>query len=192
MSGENAGSVIGRSAHVRGRVTGDGDLEIHGHVEGEVTVSGELIIETHGLVGANLSARRVIVRGAVRGDLVADESVSVEDGARIVGDVRAPRVSISQGALVRGYVQTAASDAAPVRAATKVAAAPARAPKAAASAPVRVSSGAHMPTHAVAPRPATLAGVAPPAASAPRRGPPPPVVPALKKGAKGVMAKKRG
>src|SRR5437762_10732550 len=98
-------TVISRSARVRGRVTGSGDLAIEGFVEGEVQVAGELVVEASGLVAATLAARRVIVRGAVRGDLVADEAVSLEDGAKVVGDIRAPRIAISTGALVRGYVQ---------------------------------------------------------------------------------------
>ena len=105
-------TVIGRTSHVRGKVTGQADIEIHGHVEGDVAVGGELVVESQGLVAANLSARRVIVRGAVKGDLVAEEAILLEDGARVVGDVRAPRVAITPGALVRGYVQTAGSDGA--------------------------------------------------------------------------------
>ena len=63
-------TVIGRGARVRGRITGASDLEIHGHVEGEVEVDGEVTVEADGLVASNLTARRIVVRGAVKGDLV--------------------------------------------------------------------------------------------------------------------------
>ena len=217
-------TVIARGAHVRGRVTGDADLEIQGHVEGEVIITGELTVDTHGLVLANLSARRMIVRGAVRGDLVAQESVLLEDGARVVGDVRAPRVSIGQGALVRGYVQTGASsgaaasassarasardadknadkNAAPAarfQAVAKPSAAPipatipgtrAHAPSSSSAMSSSLSSvTSHAASHGASHRGAALAGAAPATA---RRGPPSPVVPALKKGAKGALAKKK-
>ena len=92
---------------MRGRVTGSGDLEIQGRVDGDVSVTGELTIDSHGLVGSNVNGRRLVIRGAVKGDLQADESIALEGGARVVGDVRAPRVAIAPGALVRGYVQTA-------------------------------------------------------------------------------------
>src|SRR4051794_38300138 len=105
-------TVIARSARVRGRVTGAGDLSIEGWVEGEVEVSGELVVEGTGLVAANLAARRLVVRGAVKGDLVGEEAVVLEDGAKVVGDVRAPRIAIAPGALVRGYVQTAGAEGA--------------------------------------------------------------------------------
>src|SRR5579871_4900077 len=99
-------SVIGRATRVRGRVTGAVDLEVQGFVEGEIAVGGDVTVDAHGLVGASVQGRRLVVRGAVKGDLLGEEAVVLEDGARVVGDVRSPRVAIAPGALVRGYVET--------------------------------------------------------------------------------------
>src|SRR6202047_2803227 len=90
-------SIIGRSARVRGRVTGAVDLEVQGFVEGEIAVGGDVTVDAGGMVGASIHGRRLVVRGAVKGDLVGDDAVLLEDGARVVGDVRAPRVSIAPG-----------------------------------------------------------------------------------------------
>lgn len=191
-------TVIGRATFVRGRVNGNGDLEIAGRVEGDVTVSGEVVVEASGLVAANVSARRIVVRGAVKGDLVAEEAVVLEAGARVVGDLRAPRIGIAAGGLVRGNVQTGGAGPARPRAAATTASraatpartaapAPVAVPKAAASRPA-VTNKAAAATHtapaakASAARGATLAGARP--------GPPPPVVPALKKGTKAVHKKR--
>src|ERR1700722_4212476 len=119
-------TVIGRGAHVTGRMTGAVDLEIHGRVDGDVAVDGEVTIETEGLVGANVGARRLVVRGAVKGDLTGEEAVLLEKGARVVGDIRAPRVAISPGALVRGYVETGQAGAASRRRAPATARPPAQ------------------------------------------------------------------
>jgi cytoskeletal protein CcmA (bactofilin family) len=163
-------SIIGRTTRIRGRVTGDVDLEVQGFVDGEITVGGDVTIETQGMVGAGVRGRRVVVRGAVKGDLVGEEAVVLEEGARVVGDVRAPRVAIAPGALMRGFVETGEGGGAPAR--TSRAQQPAARPIAV---PVRVAA---VP-------PPVQAQVAP----APRR-PPPPVIPALKK-AKGQIAKKK-
>src|SRR5215472_14730129 len=109
-------TIIGRTARVRGRVTGEVDLEVQGFVEGEIAVGGDVTIDAHGMVGAGVHGRRLVIRGAVKGDLVGDESIFLESGARVVGDVRAPRVAIAPGALVRGYVQTGDADASGARA----------------------------------------------------------------------------
>ena len=184
-------TVIGRASFVRGRVNGSGDLEIAGRVEGDVTITGEVTVESSGLVAANISARRIVVRGAVKGDLTAEDALVVDAGARVVGDLRAPRIAIAQGGLVRGHVQTGAAGAAKARSSSasarvtmpsaKAAAPPAAksVPKAAPSRPAATASKNNgKPAH----RGSTLAGARP--------GPPPPVVPALKKGTKAVHKKR--
>lgn len=186
-------TVIGRASFVRGRVNGTGDLEIAGRVEGDVTVTGEVTVESSGLVSANISARRIVVRGAVKGDLNADDALHLESGARVVGDLRAPRIAIAPGGLVRGHVQTGAAGAAKPRAASASAratvpsATAASAPRAASkpipkAAPSRPAVAASKNNGKPAHRGATLAGSRP--------GPPPPVVPALKKGTKAVHKKR--
>jgi hypothetical protein len=126
----------------------------------------------------------------VKGDLNGEEAVLLEEGARVVGDVRAPRVAIAPGALVRGYVDTgngtSSAPAAQARAARAQPAAQRHAPPA----PARAAVPAHRPV-AATPVVHALAGTrALPAAEKPARRPPPPVVPVLKK-AKGQMAKKK-
>jgi cytoskeletal protein CcmA (bactofilin family) len=186
-------SIIGPSTRIRGRVTGDVDLEVQGFVEGEIAVGGDVTIDAQGVVGAGVRGRRVVVRGAVQGDLHGAEAVVLEDRARVVGDVRAPRIAIAPGALVRGFVETGESGA-PAKTA--------RAQQSAirpVAAPVRVAPPAMAHVAAVA-APAKPIDRAAPAAHAadgnavsvtpgPRR-PPPPVIPALKK-AKGQIAKKK-
>lgn len=183
MATGNGTTLIGSGTFVRGRVTGTGDLEIAGRIEGEVSCTGDVTVESSGLVGAGISARRIVVRGAVKGDLVAEDAVVLEAGARVVGDLRAPRIAIAPGGLVRGHVQTGGAGAARPRASQAAAArAPQAAPKAAARAAppppprvVEVASKKH----------------AAPATSTHRRvGPPAPVVPVLKKGTKATQKKR--
>ncbi len=66
----NNASVIGRTTKVRGRVTGAVDLHVEGFVDGEIAVSGDVTVDAHGLVGASVQGRRLVVRGAVKGDLL--------------------------------------------------------------------------------------------------------------------------
>ncbi len=98
-------TVIGRGTRIRGKVSGSGDLEIDGQVEGEVSVEGDLTVGSTGIVSSDLAGRRIIVRGAVQGDVTGEESIALEDGARVVGTVRAPRVAILPGALMRGRLE---------------------------------------------------------------------------------------
>ncbi len=246
-------STIGRGTTIRGSVRCDGDLDIHGFVEGSVNVKGELVIAETALIKSDVSGRRVIVRGAVAGNVSADELIVVEPGARIVGDIGAPQIGIRPGGLIRGHVATGAplparapqaattqaaksrpgtttpavpatrQGAAPAPAA-RAAAVPARAPApspaakpAPAPAPVRAPAPPRAPTPTRAPVPTPPAPVvvaAPPppepgdevvaaevptdeptehlASEADGNGPPPPVVPAVPKGAKAQVRRGRG
>ncbi|MBI4950760.1 MAG: polymer-forming cytoskeletal protein, partial [Myxococcales bacterium] len=100
------GSTIAEGTVIKGRISGDGDLEVHGHVEGSIELAGELTVGATGLVKSDLRARRLTVSGAVRGDLHATEAVVLEPGARVVGDLVAPSVGVREGALVRGRITT--------------------------------------------------------------------------------------
>jgi cytoskeletal protein CcmA (bactofilin family) len=188
-------TVIGKGARVRGRIVAAngaaGDLEVLGFVEGEIAIGGDVTIDSTGVVGANVAGRKLIVRGAVKGDLTAEEAVLLEEGARVAGDVKAPRVAIAPGALVRGYVETGQAGRSAGRAASRpqAAAAPKPASQQAAKAHTAPAKSAHAPAPAI-----RLAGGRPPEASASAgkgaRRPPPPIVPVLKK-AKGQIASKK-
>ena len=50
---------------------------------------GEVIVEEGAEVRAEVRARRVIIRGVVRGDVIANE-VRLEEGGRLIGGLRTP------------------------------------------------------------------------------------------------------
>ena len=101
-SGNN--TVVGPSILISGRLTGDEDLTVRGRVEGEITLSHTLIVEPSGVVKANVAVRNAIVSGVVVGNINATESVELTREGRMVGDIRAPRVIIVDGASFRGRV----------------------------------------------------------------------------------------
>lgn len=185
-------SVIAGSAVIRGNVRGDTSLEILGRVEGDVGVTGDLTLGPDAVVIGTVSGARVVIGGSVEGDVTGTEAVVVEDTGRVVGDLLAPRIGVSEGAHVRGSVRTDGNGKDGSNGAR------ASAPRAAAeprSAAAELRSAA-APVERVA-RPVMVAAPAAaqpaPAASAPKpplakRAPPPPVIPAPRPG---VRARKK-
>src|SRR5919201_5791234 len=104
-------TVVGQGIFLRGSIRGEGDLEIRGRIEGDVEVVGEVTIGDGALIKADINARRITVRGAVAGNLTGEEGVRLEEGARVVGDVRGASIGIAEGALLRGNVQTGNAEA---------------------------------------------------------------------------------
>lgn len=117
-STKTGASKIGPGVVIRGTIRGDGDLTVEGRVEGSLDVSGEVQVEGSARIRASIAGDRVTVRGAVAGDVRGNESVVLEDGARVVGDLSAPSVGIRPGGLLRGYVSTTGKSA-PARAGAK-------------------------------------------------------------------------
>jgi cytoskeletal protein CcmA (bactofilin family) len=99
-------SVIGAGTVISGHVRGQGSLEILGRVEGDVSVTGNVVIGPEGRVRGSVNGAELRIAGHVQGDLRGAIAVLLEAGARVVGDISAPRVGIAPGALARGHVQT--------------------------------------------------------------------------------------
>lgn len=98
-------SVFPAGLRLEGTIEGDGDLVVAGVVVGGVSVSGQLVLEESGRIEGDVQAMGVIVRGVLAGNVEAKETIRVEPSAVVVGDATAPRVSIQQGAKVRGKVR---------------------------------------------------------------------------------------
>jgi cytoskeletal protein CcmA (bactofilin family) len=181
-------SVLSESTSIRGKVHGEGDLEVRGRIEGVVDVTGQLVIADGALIRANVRGGRVVIRGAVVGDVSATEAIVLEDSARVVGNLTADRIAIALGAQIRGQLtmDVGMGEEGARRPAARAAAAPAkpmarreplppaRSVFATRKAPVAAESRAHTSAkEAVAPK-----------------APPAPVVPSIKKGAKASPKKK--
>ncbi len=178
-------TVIGESILISGKLTGDEDLTVRGRVEGELTLSRTLIVEPSGVVKANVAVKNAIVSGVVVGNINATESVELTRECRMVGDVRAPRVIIVDGASFRGRVDM--GDVEPGRLPSERTPRPQLRPTtvrpALSSGPSRPTPPAPAPTRVEARKPTVPAAPAKPPAP-----PPPPKVEA--KGEKAVEAKK--
>jgi cytoskeletal protein CcmA (bactofilin family) len=187
------GSVIGRETVVRGNVRGSGGLEILGRVEGDVNVEGDVLLAESAAVRGSISGTQLTISGAVMGDLRGSEAVLVESGARVVGDLLAPRIGIAEGALVRGNVRTEGEPALAPPAARRPA--PAQRPASSFSAARMAVPSITRPSEPRAtdrePRTVERAEVkaqaveAAAAKSSPEHEPPPPIVPVLPKNARG-------
>ncbi|MBN1960071.1 MAG: polymer-forming cytoskeletal protein [Deltaproteobacteria bacterium] len=104
MVDNDTSTVIGESILINGNLQGDEDLTVLGRVEGTVNLTKTLNVEESGIVKANISVRNAIISGVVVGNINATESVEITEVGRMVGDIKAPRVIIVDGARYRGAV----------------------------------------------------------------------------------------
>ncbi|GAC1575670.1 MAG: hypothetical protein NVS3B20_07320 [Polyangiales bacterium] len=195
-------SVLGESTHVRGRVGGKGDLEVRGRIEGEIDVVGALVIEVGAVVRASVRGESVVVRGALLGDIDASHSIALDASARVVGNLRSPRIAIALGAQVRGELDMGHVGAVHEGDGHRAVASTPRAAAFRAATPTPVAQ----PTRAPLPPARSVVVTRKLEASAPavvnainavssndfsaKKTPPEPIVPALRKGAKAAPKRK--
>lgn len=99
-----AAGVIGRGLYIKGEIHGEDDLIIEGTVEGTLTMAKNLTIEIEGRIKANIQTENVIIKGQMEGDLNAREKITLHRGARLVGDMLAPRIEVEDGAYYKGNI----------------------------------------------------------------------------------------
>jgi cytoskeletal protein CcmA (bactofilin family) len=97
--------IIGKNITIRGNLSGGEDLVVEGRVEGTVNLSNHLTVEGSGIVEADLDVEDLTVNGTVHGDIRASRSVAINANARVVGNIRAPRIIIEDGARFKGRVE---------------------------------------------------------------------------------------
>src|SRR5437762_430094 len=83
---------------VRGEITGEEPLTILGTVKGKIAVAQNLLVEQGATVEANVEAQTLTVGGRLTGNVLARERVELRSDAKVIGDVKAPRIVIADGA----------------------------------------------------------------------------------------------
>lgn len=101
----NEPSLLPEGLRVVGDVESGEDFVVCGEIDGEVRVAGALVIEPGGTVRGPVEATVVIVRGVLVGDAHALEMIRVDARGRMVGEAKAPRVNVVEGAMFRGRVE---------------------------------------------------------------------------------------
>ena len=87
-----------------GSACGDEDLVIQGTVKGKISLKESLFVEGSGVVEADIETQNVDIAGRVTGNIVATDKVELKQDCRVVGDIKAPRILIADGASFKGNV----------------------------------------------------------------------------------------
>ena len=96
---------IGQSVEIRGELNGNEDLTIEGKVDGKITLKGHsLTIGANGKIKGEIFAKTVLVVGEVNGNVAADDKIEVAATGSMLGDIRAPRVILADGARFKGAI----------------------------------------------------------------------------------------
>ena len=97
-------TVFGKSMRIVGEVSSDEELYLDGELEGKLHLKNRLTIGPDSKVNANIKAQEVVVFGTVRGNVEAENRISLRAGATIVGDIKTAGIVIEDGAYFKGGI----------------------------------------------------------------------------------------
>ncbi len=94
--------VVGAKTTIKGEIHGDEDILVEGTVEGQIHITKDLRVGPGGVVKAKVQAQSVVVSGELLGDCQATHRVEIQASGKLLGNIRAPRVVIAEGASFKG------------------------------------------------------------------------------------------
>jgi cytoskeletal protein CcmA (bactofilin family) len=99
-----ASTVIGAGITIDGEVTSDEDVIVQGTLRGKLIAKDGITVDSGGAVEADISGGPVAVAGSVTGNITSTDRVDLQNGAKVVGNVKATRITIADGAQFKGNV----------------------------------------------------------------------------------------
>lgn len=98
-------ALISAAMEVEGTIRSNEDILIEGTVKGSITALDSVVtIGPKGRVEADVFADTVVINGNMTGDVQAGELIAVRQSALVVGNLKAPRISIEDGSRLRGTI----------------------------------------------------------------------------------------
>lgn len=104
-------ATIGRTLFIKGEISGSEALYIDGRIEGKITMpDSRVTIGRNGKVDASIQAREVVVMGKVTGNIECSDRVDIRSEGSVSGDISTVRISVEDGAALKGGIQVHAAD----------------------------------------------------------------------------------
>lgn len=93
----NITTLLGQGSEFSGKLTFEGTVRIDGRFSGEIYSEGTLVVGKGAEISADITVKRLLVKGAVEGNLTAEESIEIHSPARVRGKLVCPELEIQKG-----------------------------------------------------------------------------------------------
>lgn len=100
-----AATVIAENYTLKGRIHGQGPIELKGRMEGHLDIRGRVSISSGASVEGEISAEELEIGGKVEGHLEVTRQLILGPTARFAGSAAAVRIAMAEGACLNGDVR---------------------------------------------------------------------------------------
>ena len=98
-------TILGPTLEIDGEIEGEEDLVIQGKVKGKITSKKSLTIDQSGQLEAMVVTDTMTVSGKLEGNVEAATRIEIRADGNVVGDLKAPRIIIADGAKFKGHIE---------------------------------------------------------------------------------------
>jgi len=109
---------LSSDVEIKGTLKFQNDLVFDGKIEGEIQSNATLTVGKSAHVQGEVKSKSVIIHGSVQGNIDAAERVELKATAQLIGDLRAGRIIIEDGATFVGKSEVSPNKSALQRAET--------------------------------------------------------------------------
>ncbi len=95
-------NVLSSDVEIKGSLKFQNDLIIDGKIEGEINSPGTLTVGENAEIRGEIKTKSVTVLGKVNGNITVDERCELKARAQLIGDLKAARLVIEEGATFVG------------------------------------------------------------------------------------------
>lgn len=97
---------LGPSIFLKGELSGEEDVVIEGQYKGKIDLANHNILVGRGAkVEADIRVKNITINGTVEGNIDASGKIFISKEGQMKGDLKAPKISIMEGAKFMGGVK---------------------------------------------------------------------------------------
>jgi cytoskeletal protein CcmA (bactofilin family) len=103
-------TVVGPETNVRGDFRITGGMRLDGQIEGRVDITETLVTGQRSLLKGEVRCREAVIAGRIEGDVFATETVELQTGAQVFGNISSKGLVIQPDCLFQGNCSMVQSD----------------------------------------------------------------------------------
>lgn len=110
MAQDRFDTVVGANVHIKGNLSNQGSIEIHGGVDGEISSDEDILIGQTATISGPIKAKNIDVSGTIIGSITAVEKLELQPTCKVEGDIHCAILSIKPGAIFNGSCGLTSAD----------------------------------------------------------------------------------
>ena len=97
---------LGPSLFLKGELSGEEDVVIEGQYKGKIDLENHnILVGREAKVKGDIRVKNITINGAVEGNIDASGKIFISKEGQMKGDLKAPKISIMEGAKFKGSVK---------------------------------------------------------------------------------------